>query len=74
MKHIFDKSAFEHEEEHESLHDYHEENLDECYEFGGTDEDKRGKKSLRQDLIDALPFLLIVAAFCTVVIYYSFNK
>lgn len=73
MKHLFDKSAFEHEEEHESLRDYHEENLDECYEFGGTNDDKRSKKSLLQDLIEALPFLLIVAAFCTVVTYYGFS-
>ena len=74
MNHIFDKSAFEQEEGRKNLSDYYEENLDKCYEFGGNDEDKRGKKSLMQDFIDALPYLLLMGAFCVGVIYWAFNR
>ena len=74
MNHIFDKSAFEQEEGRKNLSDYYEENLDECYEFGGVDYDKSSKKSLMQDFIDALPYLLLMGAFCVGVIYWAFNR
>lgn len=74
MKHIFDKSAFEHADEHANQNGYYEENLDECYEFGGTSADKHSKKTLLQDFIEAIPFLAIMLLFCIVVFWYSFNK
>lgn len=72
MKHIFDNSAFEREEE--NLRDYYEVNEDECYEFGGTSEDKHSKKSLLQHFIEAMPFLIVIVVFCIGVFWFSFNK
>lgn len=71
MKHIFDNSALERGDE--NFDGYYEENLDECYEFGGTSADKHTKKSLLHDFIEAIPFLVLMAAFCLGVFWYSFN-
>lgn len=74
MKHIFDNSAFERDEENKNLDGYYEENLDECYEFGGTSADKRNKKTLLQDFIEAMPFLAVMLLFCIGVFWFCFNR
>lgn len=61
---IFDDSMFERDDQCNDS-DWEEYNAEEMYEFGGvTDYDAKPSKSIWQDLIEALPIIVIYLLAC----------
>ena len=66
------------EEQHEECQNLDiicEWNEDECYEFGGTEEDRKNhpNKSLWREFCEAFPFLVIIILFCVGVFWLCFK-